>query len=93
MLNGLLLLPVLAILVWLYCYLLPDRVWLWLDSLVLLFLLAVAAAFLEWVERMDFDAGGPLWPYIVSAAGSYGILLLGLGIALAVRRHGMKSSR
>jgi hypothetical protein len=87
MLTGLLLLPVLAILVWLYWYLLPGRQWLLRDSLVLLLLLAAAAAFLAWVERMDFDAGGPLWPYIVSAAGAYGILALGLGLALVWRRH------
>lgn len=93
MLTLLLLLPVIAILVWLYWYLLPGRRWLWWDSLALLILLVAAAAFLDWVERMDFDAGGPLWPYIVSAAGAYGILALGLGVALAVRRRGMKSSR
>ncbi len=88
MLTLLLLLPVLAILVWLYWYLLPGRRWLLRDSLVLLVLLAAAAVFLDWVERMDFDAGGPLWPYIVSAAGAYGILALGLGFALVWRRHG-----
>ncbi len=88
MFTLLLLLPVLAILVWLYWYLLPGRRWLPRDSLVLLVLLAAAAVFLDWVERMDFDAGGPLWPYIVSAAGAYGILALGLGFALVWRRHG-----
>jgi hypothetical protein len=91
MLTALLLLPVGAILVWLYWYLLPARKWLRTDSLVLLVLLLAAACFVSWVARMDFDAGGPLWPYIVSAGGAYGILTLGLGVALACRWYRVKS--
>jgi len=94
MVTGLLLLPVLAILVWLYWYLLPGRKWLPRDSLVLLVLLACAAAFVAAVDNVNFDDGGPLWPYIVSAAGAYGILLVGLGAALAWRwRNAAKGER
>ena len=91
MVTGLLLLPVLAILVWLYWYLLPGRKWLWCDSLVLLVLVLGAGVFVRWVALMNFDAGGPLWPYIVSAGGAYGILTIGLGIALAWRHYRHRS--
>lgn len=90
MLTALLLLPVALILVWLYWYLLPKRKWLFRDSLALLALLLVTAAYVNWVEWMDFDAGGPLWPYVVSAAGAYGILIFGLGVALAWRWYRVK---
>jgi hypothetical protein len=89
--TALLLLPVLAILLWLYWYLLPARQWLFCDSVILLILLASAAAFVGWIDRMDFDGESPLWPYIISATGAYGILTLGLGAALAWRRYRMKS--
>ncbi len=92
MLTALLLLPVLAILVWLYWYLLPARKWCLKDSLILLLLLACAAGFVIGVDRLNFDDAGPLWPYIVSAAGAYGILTLGLGVALAWRWHNAKSA-
>lgn len=91
MVTGFLLLPVVTILVWLYWYLLPVRRWLLIDSLLLLLLLAVAAAFVIWVERMNFDADGPLWPYIVSTGGAYGILTVGLGLILAWRWYRVKN--
>jgi hypothetical protein len=91
MVTGLLLLPVVAILVWLYWYLLPARKWLLMDSLLMLFLLIAASVFVLWVDWMGFDAGGPLWPYIVSAAGAYGILVVGLGAALAWRWYRVKN--
>jgi len=91
MVTVLLLLPVFAILVWLYWYLLPARRWLPADSLVMLVLVIGVAVFIRWVEWMDFDAGGPLWPYVVSAAGAYGILIFGLGVALAWRWYRVKS--
>lgn len=91
MVTSLLLLPVAAILVWLYWYLLPARKWRLADSLILVILLFAAVMFIRWVARMDFDAGGPLWPYIVSAAGAYGILTVGLGVALAWRWYRVKA--
>lgn len=86
MLTGLLLLPVVAILVWLYWYLLPSRKWLLRDSLMLMFLLAGAGGFVIWIDGMSFDGESPLWPYIISATGAYGILTLGLAAALVWRR-------
>ncbi len=91
MVTALLLLPVIAVLIWLYWYLLPARKWLPSDSMILLSLLAVATVYVLWVERMNFDEGGPMWPYIVSAAGTYGILTMGMGMALAWRRHRAKN--
>lgn len=91
MVTALLLLPVVAILVWLYWYLLPSRKWRLADSLILLALLFAAAVFIRWVASMDLSAGGPLWPYIVSAAGAYGIVTLGLGAALAWRWYRVNS--
>ncbi len=85
--TALLLMPVLAILLWLYWYLLPARKWLFCDSLILLMLLGLAAGFVSWIDRINFDGESPLWPYIISATGAYGILTLGLGAALVWRRY------
>ena len=87
MITGLLLLPVLCILVWLYWYLLPERRWRFRDSLVVGLVLLGAASFLGAVERMEFDGAGPMWPLIVAAAGAYGILACGLAAGLAWRRR------
>ncbi len=88
--TGLLLLPVVAILIWLYWYLLPARQWLLCDSLILLFLLSGAGGFVFWIGGMSFDGESALWPYIISATGAYGILTLGLAIALAWRRSRLR---
>jgi len=90
-LTTLLLLPVLAVLLWLYWYLLPARQWLFCDSLIMVSLLACVAAFVIWVDGINFDGESPLWPYITSATGAYGILTLGLGSALTWRRYRTKS--
>jgi hypothetical protein len=92
MLTALLLLPVLAILIWLYWYVLPDRSWRLCDSLILSLLLACTAGFVIGIDQVNFDDAGPLWPYIVSATGAYGILTLGLGSALAWRWRRFRSN-
>jgi len=89
-LTTLLLLPVLAVLLWLYWYLLPARQWLFFDNLILVSLLTCAAAFVVWVDGINFEGESPLWPYIISATGAYAILTLGLGSALAWRRYRMQ---
>lgn len=91
-LTALLLLPVVAILVWLYWYLLPGRKWLLKDSGFLLLLFFLVATYLYYVGGLDFESAGPLWPYIISAAGSYGILLLGFALALSWRRYSAKNA-
>jgi hypothetical protein len=90
-LTGLLLLPVASILVWLYWFLLPGRKWMAVDSTILMLVFVLASVFLHYLGGLDFESSGPLWPYIVSAAGSYGILLIGLALALFWRRHRAKS--
>ena len=90
MLTGLLLLPVAAILVWLYWYLLPARKWLFCDSLVLMFLMIVTGGFVIWIDSKSFVGESPLWPYVLSATGTYIILAIGLGLALAWRRSAVK---
>jgi len=86
MVTGLLLLPVGAILVWLYWYLLPARKWLACDSLILMFLLIGTGGFVVWIDSKSFDGESSLWPYVISATGAYGILTLGLAMALIWRR-------
>jgi hypothetical protein len=90
MLTVLLLLPVFLVLIWLYWYLLPGRSWKGADSLILLSLAGLIAFFLAAIESLHLEDGGPLWPYIVSATGAYGILTLGLGLALALRWYQSK---
>jgi hypothetical protein len=89
-LTALLLLPVAAILVWLYWFLLPGRKWLLVDSGFLLMLFFLVVMYLYFVSGLDFESAGPLWPYIVSTAGAYGILLLGFALALYWRRQSKK---
>ena len=90
MLTVLLLLPLFLVLIWLYWYLLPGRRWQWADSAVVVSLALLIAFFLAAIESLGLEDGGPLWPYIVSATGAYGILILGLGLALALRWHRSK---
>lgn len=87
MITGLLLLPVLAIVTWLYWFLLPGRAWKWLDSLILFVVIALAAIFVLLVERMEFLDAGPMWAEIVSVAGAYAILVSGLVAGLLIRRR------
>ncbi len=87
MITILLLLPVVGILVWLYWYLLPARRWRVADSVVLAVVLTLAVVFVGFVEGMEFEHAGPMWSFIVAAAGAYGILAIGLSVGLAWRRR------
>ena len=86
MITGLLLLPVLAILVWLYRYLLPGRAWKSVDWMILALVIVAAAGYVMFIESRSFEGGGPMWPQIVSVAGAYAILILGLAAGLLFRR-------
>lgn len=87
MTSALLLLPVFTILVWLYWYLLPDREWKWVDSLIQFFVILIAAVYIMVVNGMDFGDAGPLWRQIVSVAGAYFLVTVGLASGLAWRRR------
>lgn len=85
MITALLLLPVLAILLWLYRYLLPARKWKTVDTLLVLGVLLLAAMWIWQVGRMSFPHESAMWPEIIKMVGAYGILIIGLGVALSWR--------
>jgi hypothetical protein len=87
MMTGLLLLPVLGICTWLYWYFLPGRTWQRADTLTLITVIALAAAFVVRIEKMDWTGSSPMWSQIVSVAGAYAILILGLSAGLYLRRR------
>ena len=88
MISAALMLPVFAVLLWLYWYLLPDgRRWTWVDSLLVFVLFSLAVAFNHFALNAHYDDAGPLWPQLVSAVGMYAIFASGLAIGLAWRRR------
>ena len=88
MINALLLLPIFGVLGWLYWYLLPaDRGFGWFDGALFASLLLAVLLFTMRVSRTEFEHAGPLFNDLVSAAGGYGILALGLGLGIAWRRR------
>ena len=100
MITALLLLPVVAVLVWLYWYLLPEPInrtgvresrWRWMDTALFLVLLLLAAAFHHMALNADYHDAGPMFPELISAAGSYSIMAAGLAMGLWLRRRGSKS--
>ena len=87
MITVLLLLPVVATLLWLYWYLLPQRRWGRFDF-VLVFVLTVLTGTMLWmIEKADWQGAGPLWPKIVAATGAYLIFTVGLAGGLIWRRR------
>jgi len=88
MITGFLLAPVLAILLWLYAYLLPQRGKLQsFDYLLLIIVLLVATVFVYFVNQKEWHDAGPLWANLVAATGAYVILLGGLAAGLCWRRY------
>jgi hypothetical protein len=87
MITAMLLLPVFATLVWLYWYLLPAREWQWIDSIVHFFVISITAVYIRVVSGVDFGDAGPMWRQIVSVAGAYFIVTVGLVSGLAWRRR------
>lgn len=88
MITAFLLAPVLAILIWLYSYLLPQRGKLrFFDYLLFTVVILVSAVFVHFAKQLDWHDAGPLWPELVSAVGAYAILLGGLAAGLFWRRY------
>ena len=88
MITAFLLAPVLAILLWLYAYLLPPprklRIF---DYVVFTAVIILAAAFIQFAGQLQWQNAGPLWPELVKAVGAYAILLAGLAGGLCWRRY------
>jgi hypothetical protein len=88
MITAFLLLPVLAILLWLYAYLLPQRGKLkFFDFGLFVTVILMASAFVQFVQQINWVNTGPMWPDLVSAVGAYAILLGGLAAGLFWRRY------
>ena len=88
MITAFLLLPVLAILLWLYAYLLPQRGKLkFFDFALFVAVILMASAYVQFVQQISWVNAGPMWPDLVSAVGAYAILLGGLAAGLFWRRY------
>ena len=88
MITAFLLLPVLAILLWLYAYLLPQRGKLkFFDFGLFVAVILMASAFVQFVQQINWVNASPMWPDLVSAVGAYAILLGGLAAGLFWRRY------
>ena len=88
MITAFLLLPVLAILLWLYARLLPQRGKLnFFDYTLFVCVILLASIQVHLVKRVDWVGAGPTWPDLVSAVGAYIIILGGLAAGLCWRRY------
>jgi hypothetical protein len=88
MITALMLLPVAAVLTWIYGYLLPRR-WRWTapDVLWLALALLLAGGWIYWARVNPFAGSGPVYGDLVAAAGAYPILVCSLALGLAWRRR------
>jgi hypothetical protein len=85
--TAFLLLPVTAVLAWLYRWFLPrGDGWSGFDSAVLLVVAALAVAWVGWARTAVYHDAGPIFPELVAAAGAYPIIAGGLAAGLAWRR-------
>jgi hypothetical protein len=88
MITALLLLPVTAVLAWVYRWFLPrGGSWSGFDSALLLVVAALAAAWVGWARSAAYQDAGPIFPELVAAAGAYPIIVSGLAAGLAWRRR------
>lgn len=88
MITAFLLAPVLAILLWLYSYLLPERGKLrFFDYVLFTVVIFIATVFVHFAMQLNLQHAGPLWPELVSAVGAYAILIAGLAGGLCWRRY------
>jgi hypothetical protein len=91
MITAFLLMPVVAVLLWLYWYWLPvdkERASRWRrgDTLLLVLLASLASGFVYIAKHMEYEGAGPMWPELVSAVGAYAIIAIGLTLGLVWRR-------
>ncbi len=87
MITALLLIPVAAVLVWLYWYLLPERKWKLADTLLLGCTVLLVAGYIRVASGAEFEGAGPMYSEIVSMVGAYGLLIAGLSASLWWRRR------
>lgn len=88
MITALLLLPVTAVLTWLYRRALPRAArWNRFDSILLLGVAALAGAWVTWARSATYHDAGPIYPELAAAAGAYPIVLIGLAAGLAWRHR------
>lgn len=88
MITALLLLPVTAVLAWLYRQALPHGGrWSRFDSGLLLAVAAAAAVWVAWARSATYHDAGPIYPELAAAAGAYPIIVIGLAAGLAWRRQ------
>jgi len=87
MITAVMLLPLTAVLTWIYGYLLPDR-WRWtmFDALWLSAALLLGAGWIAWARAHPFAGSGPVYGDLVAAAGAYPIFVAVLAAGLAWRR-------
>ena len=87
MITALMLLPVTAVLGWLYYWMLPSGVrWNGFDTGLLCGVLLIAGAWIRWTRSQSFEGAGPIWNELLAAAGAYSLLVCGLALGLAWRR-------
>jgi divalent metal cation (Fe/Co/Zn/Cd) transporter len=92
MITALMLLPVIAVLGWVYyCLLPPDRRWRTFDGGVFAVVIVLAAAWIYWMKTTSFADAGPVWDDLAAAAGAYPIIVIGLAAGLAWRRREPRS--
>ncbi len=88
MTTAFLLFPVLAILLWLYSRMLPQRGKLtFFDYALFVGVILLASIQVHLVKQVDWVGAGPIWPDLVSAVGAYIIMLGGLAAGLCWRRY------
>lgn len=87
MITALLLVPVTAVLAWLYGRALPaGRRWSIFDSALLVTVASLAVAWVGWARSAVYQDAGPIFPELVAAAGAYPIVVCGFAAGLAWRR-------
>lgn len=86
MTTMLLLLPVAAVLTWIYRRALPRASgWSGFDTALLAVLAVLLGGWAAWAGGSDYRGAGPVFGELVAAAGGYPILLAGLGLGLLWR--------